>query len=76
MNRLMVALFGAVLAIGAASAAQAQPADSQAAAPAQQASQAKQTRSHYWWLHPKQGMVKVDRATNLPAIPQRQKQRG
>lgn len=76
MNKQMFALIGAVFASGAAMAAAQMPEGSQAAAPAPAASQAKQERSYYWWLHPKQGMVKVDRATNFPVIPQRQKKQG
>lgn len=49
--------FLAVLALGFASSA-AHAADAQAAP------QTPPERSYYYWLHPKLGMVKVDRRTN------------
>jgi uncharacterized protein YceK len=37
-------------------------------APATQGSSGTSTGSWYWWLHPKLGMVKVDRASNAMII--------
>lgn len=59
MKRLLILLAGLALAGAAAAAAPAnQPSGSSA--------------SWYWWLHPKLGMVKVDRATNAMIVSGRQ----
>lgn len=50
MKTMLIAVFASLLGAGTASAATA-------------ASQAERA-SYYYWLHPKLGMVKVDRATN------------
>lgn len=61
MNKLLLTLLGASLASGAALAA----------APTQQARDGKPSGT-YDWLHPRLGMVKVDRATNFMVVAKRQ----
>lgn len=58
VKQLAMILAGAALFSGAASAAT----DAAAATPADG------HKSHYVWLHPKLGMVKVDRATNAMVV--------
>lgn len=59
MRHLALLVFsGAALLAGAASAAT----DNPAAKPMEGG------KSYYWWLHPKLGMVKVDRATNAMLV--------
>ena len=60
MNKLIVVL-AVALAAGAASAAT----DTGATKPAEA------RKTYYWWLHPKLGMVKVDRATNAMVVSRR-----
>lgn len=55
MRNSSTALFAAILL------ASASLASAQTAAPAP-------TRSYYYWLHPKLGLVKVDRATNAMIV--------
>lgn len=52
MKKLTSALLGAAIFAGASFAAYAAPSGGEAPS------------ATYWWLHPKLGMVKVDRATN------------
>lgn len=52
MKKVLLAIFAGLLGAGAASAADLSP---QAAG---------SPKPYYYWLHPKLGMVKVDRATN------------
>lgn len=53
MNKLSVLLLGATMLAGASFAAATTPASQDSASP-----------TFYYWLHPKLGMVKVDKATN------------
>ncbi len=53
MNKFSALVFGATLVVGASFAATATPASQESASP-----------TFYYWLHPKLGMVKVDKATN------------
>ena len=52
MKNTMLAIFTSLLAAGCASTANVTPSDASA------------RQSYYYWLHPKLGMVMVDRATN------------
>ena len=52
MKKTMLAILASLLAAGCASTANVTPQDASA------------KQSYYYWLHPKLGMVKVDRATN------------
>lgn len=52
MKNTMLAILTSLLATGCASTANVTPKDVSA------------KQSYYYWLHPKLGMVKVDRATN------------
>lgn len=63
VNKLAVILFGAALFAGAASATtdtRTEPASKSGS---------------YYWLHPKLGMVKVDRVTNAMVVTKRDKER-
>jgi hypothetical protein len=59
MNKLLVTLLGTAFLAGCAYTTGGPP--SQAAATSD---------GYYWWLHPKLGMVKVDRATNAMLVSQ------
>lgn len=63
MNKLALTLLAGAFFVGAASAAT----DVQVTPPAKSGT--------YYWLHPKLGMVKVDRATNAMIVGKRDKQR-
>jgi len=64
MNKLLILLAAIVTAHAAA-------ATSTAAAPGP-ASGTSSTRTYSYWLHPKLGMVKVDRSTHAMVLAQRQ----
>ena len=64
MNKLLIAVTGMVLVVGTALAAE----------PAQQ--QGTETPpATYYWLHPKLGMVKVERATGFMVVSRKQRAR-
>jgi hypothetical protein len=66
MSKLLIALLGATFASGAALA----QTPTQQSADTKQAAAAK-SNGTYYWLHPRLGMVKVDRATNFMVVAKR-----
>lgn len=64
MTKLLVTLLGTTFLAGCAFASGGPPSPAAAA-----------SDGYYWWLHPKLGMVKVDRATNAMVVSQREKER-
>ena len=61
MRATVIAMLATAILAAPASFAQAQPASSSTAT----------GKSYYYWLHPKLGMVKVDRKTNAMLVGRR-----